>query len=43
MAARTTEADIRLALELGVSDIIRKPFSTTLLVHRASRLLEDRS
>lgn len=42
MAARSTEADLRLALELGVSDIIRKPFSTTLLLHRAGRLLEDR-
>lgn len=41
MAARSTESDVRLALELGVADIIRKPFSTTLLLHRAARLLED--
>ena len=40
MAARTTEADVRLALELGASDLIRKPFSMTLLVHRATRMLE---
>lgn len=41
MAPRSREADVRLALELGVADIIRKPFSTTLLLHRAARLLED--
>ena len=40
MAARTTEADVRLALELGASDLIRKPFSMTLLLHRAGRMLE---
>ncbi|MEM7287838.1 MAG: response regulator [Actinomycetota bacterium] len=40
MAARTTEADVRLALELGATDLIRKPFSMTLLLHRATRMLE---
>jgi DNA-binding response OmpR family regulator len=41
VTARAAEADIRLALDLGVADVIRKPFSTTLLVHRASRLLDS--
>ena len=40
MAARTTEADVRLGLELGATDLIRKPFSMTLLLHRATRMLE---
>ncbi len=41
MTARSSEPDLRLAIELGVSDVIRKPFSTTLLVHRTARLLGD--
>jgi DNA-binding response OmpR family regulator len=41
VTARAAEADIRLALDLGVADVIRKPFSTTLLVHRAGRLLDS--
>ena len=42
MTARPSESDLRVALDLGVADIIRKPFSGTLLLHRVSRLLEDR-
>ena len=41
MTARSSEADLRLALDLGVADIIRKPFSATLFLHRVSRVLED--
>ena len=41
MTARSSESDLRVALDLGVSDIIRKPFSATLLLHRVDRLLED--
>ena len=41
MTARSSEPDLRLAIELGVTDAIRKPFSTTLLVHRVGRLLQD--
>jgi len=41
MTARTSESDLRVALELGVKEIISKPFSGTLLLHRVSRLLED--
>lgn len=41
VTARAAEADIRLALDLGAADVIRKPFSTTLLVHRAGRLLDS--
>lgn len=41
MTARSSEADLRLALDLGVSDVIEKPFSTTLFMHRVGRLLED--
>ncbi len=43
MTPRFSEADVRVALELGVADIIRKPFSITLLVHRLKRLSEDRA
>lgn len=42
MTARPSESDLRVALDLGVADIIRKPFSGTLLLHRVGRLLEDR-
>ena len=38
----SSESDLRVALDLGVADIIRKPFSGTLLLHRVGRLLEDR-
>ena len=41
MTARTSESDLRVALDLGVKEIISKPFSGTLLLHRVSRLLED--
>jgi len=41
MAARLIEADLRMALELGVADVIRKPFSARLLLHRISRLVGD--
>lgn len=41
MTARSTESDLRIALDLGVADIIRKPFSATLFLHRVSRVLED--
>ena len=33
--------DLRAAIGLGVKEIIRKPFSGTLLLHRVGRLLED--
>ena len=41
MTARSSESDLRVALDLGVADVIRKPFSATLLMHRVSQLLED--
>ncbi len=43
MTPRFSEADVRMALELGVADILRKPFSATLLLHRVRRLMEDRA
>ena len=42
MTARPSESDLRVALDLGVADIIQKPFSGTLLLHRVGRLIEDR-
>lgn len=41
MTARSSESDLRVALDLGVSEVIRKPFSSSLLLHRLMRLLED--
>ena len=41
MTARTSESDLRVALDLGVKEVISKPFSGTLLLHRVRRLLED--
>lgn len=41
MTARSSESDLRAAIGLGVKEIIRKPFSGTLLLHRVGRLLED--
>ena len=40
LSARAAESDIRLALDLGAADVVRKPMSTTLLLHRVSRLIE---
>lgn len=40
MSARSSETDIAAALDLGAVDVVRKPLSTTLLVHRISRLIE---
>lgn len=42
MTARSSEADLRTAIATGVADVIRKPFSATLLLHRVERMLEDR-
>ena len=41
MTARTSESDLRVAFDLGVKEVISKPFSGTLLLHRVGRLLED--
>ncbi len=41
MTSRSSESDLRVALDLGVADVITKPFSTTLLMHRIGRLLDD--
>ena len=41
MTARTSESDLRVAFDLGVQEVISKPFSGTLLLHRVGRLLED--
>lgn len=42
MTTRSTESELRAAFAVGVADVIRKPFSSTLLVHRVERLLADR-
>ena len=39
MSSRAAENDIRLALDMGAADVIRKPFPITLLLHRIMRLL----
>lgn len=39
MSSRAAENDIRMALDLGAADVIRKPFPITLLLHRIIRLL----
>ena len=41
MTSRSSESDLRVALDLGVTDIIRKPFSGTLALHRIERLLGE--
>ncbi len=41
MTARASEADLRVALDIGVADVIRKPFSGTLLRHRIRLVLGD--
>jgi CheY-like chemotaxis protein len=40
LSARASESDLRMAFELGAADFVGKPFSTPLLVHRLSRVLE---
>ena len=40
VSARAAESDIRSAFDLGAADIVRKPFSATLLAHRVGRLLD---
>ncbi len=40
LSARSNESDLRMAFELGAVDFVGKPFSTPLLVHRLSRVLE---
>ncbi len=40
VSARAAESDIRMAFDFGAAEIIRKPFSATLLAHRVGRLLE---
>ncbi len=39
LSTRTTDADLRMALELGADDFVPKPISTPLLVHRLGRVL----
>jgi CheY-like chemotaxis protein len=41
MMARFSEVDLRVALDIGAADVIRKPFSGTLLVHRVRLLLGE--
>ncbi|MCB0996279.1 MAG: response regulator [Acidimicrobiales bacterium] len=40
LAAGLRETQLRQALEMGVVDIIRKPFSPTMFVHRVQRVLD---
>lgn len=40
LSARSRESDQRRAIALGVDEIVRKPFSITLFLHRAERLLQ---
>ncbi len=40
LSSRAQESDLRMAFELGAEDFVGKPFSTPLLVHRLSRVLE---
>jgi CheY-like chemotaxis protein len=40
LSARTREADIRQAYDLGVTEVIAKPFSPGILVRRLLRLME---
>jgi DNA-binding response OmpR family regulator len=41
LASRTRESDIRLAYDLGVTDVIQKPFSPGILARRLKRLLQE--
>lgn len=40
LSARTGESDLRQAFELGAEDVVTKPFSSPLLLHRISRAME---
>lgn len=40
LSARAQESDLRMAFELGAEDFVGKPFSTPLLVHRLSKVLD---
>lgn len=41
MASRASENDIRMALDLGATDVIRKPFPISLMLHRIVRMLAE--
>lgn len=41
LATRTRESDIRLAYDLGVADVIQKPFSPGIVARRLKRLLQE--
>ncbi len=41
LSARASESDMRQAFDLGIDDFVPKPFSTPLLLHRVTRLLES--
>ena len=41
MMARFSEADLRVALDIGAADVISKPLSATLLLHRIRLLLGE--
>lgn len=41
MMARLSENDLRLAFEIGAADVVNKPLSTTLLLHRVRLLLGE--
>ncbi len=41
MISRSSESDLRVALDIGVVDIIRKPFPATLLRHRLRLVLGE--
>lgn len=43
MTSRSSESDLRVALDVGVVDIIRKPFSATLLRHRLRMVMGEAS
>jgi CheY-like chemotaxis protein len=39
VGSRAAESDIRMALDMGATDVIRKPFPITLLLHRVKQML----
>ena len=41
MTSRSSESDLRVALDIGVVDVVRKPFSATLLRHRLRMVLGE--
>ncbi len=41
MATRASENDIRMALDLGATDVMRKPFPVALMLHRIVHLLAE--